>query len=309
MIKLVAEPGCVVSWEQFVQNVPPFSIALDGYIDTPPCFSPDGPHANFDHHTGVNRLATRSTSMQVYLAITLGLFDLFRDEDGPRATVYVNDADQDVCLSYWMLCNPDKILQLRVEQPITRLLLSEDLIDTTGGAYPVPSDHPMIRKIGWIYEPYTTARCTDALKDMSGSDMAALIHTVCERIAEYAEGRGAEVDLDDRYEIIGGGPGWKMIVEQGAYARTQLFASGVPVVVTVHRNADGTHTYALAKMSPFVRFPLKKIFAALNEEEGEGDSGNAWGGSDTIGGSPRRTGSRLPPAVVEIIIKRCIGAE
>ena len=69
MIDLVVEPRVSKTWEAFCQETPPYSIALDGYVIGPPAFAPTGPHANFDHHDGVDRLASRSTCMQVYLAI------------------------------------------------------------------------------------------------------------------------------------------------------------------------------------------------------------------------------------------------
>src|SRR3954454_6787030 len=88
-----------LSWEQFCSPARPFAIALDGYLDCEPRFEPDIPCANFDHHVDVDRLATRSTTGQVLLAIRLGLFRTFRDEQGPRAAVYVNDCDEDVALA------------------------------------------------------------------------------------------------------------------------------------------------------------------------------------------------------------------
>ena len=60
-------------------------------------------------------------------------------------------------------------------------------------------------------------------------------------------------------------------------------------------------------MSPFIGFPMVRLYAALNEAEGTEAGPTGWGGSNTIGGSPRGSGSRLKPAEVEGVINRTIG--
>ena len=60
-------------------------------------------------------------------------------------------------------------------------------------------------------------------------------------------------------------------------------------------------------MSPYVRFPVDELYAAFNEAEGRPDGGAGWGGSNTIGGSPRDGGSRLSPLDVERIVNEHLG--
>ena len=123
-------------------------------------------------------------------------------------------------------------------------------------------------------------------------------------------GKDVFVPLDS---IIGGmemaGQGWRMLVEQGPHARTSLFASGVSAFVSVLERPDGGWTYTIGRMSPFVAFPMERAYAALNEAEGTKPGPQGWGGSNTIGGSPRGTGSRLSPADVERVINRVTGGE
>jgi len=91
-----------MSREKFIEATPNGSIALDGYVTAGPKFNNITKHINFDHHTDVERLATRSTMGQVLMAIKQRLFDSIEyDTSG----MYVNDADQDVCLSTWLLKN------------------------------------------------------------------------------------------------------------------------------------------------------------------------------------------------------------
>lgn len=49
-----------------------------------------------------------------------------------------------------------------------------------------------------------------------------------------------------------------------------------------------------------------KTFRALNQAEG--CMNDCWGGSDTIGGSPRVSGSCLSPSEVAGIINKCYAA-
>ena len=99
MIELRIEPRVVLSWEQFQLEKPPFSIALDGYVNEGTRRNPSGPYANFDHHSHVDRISTRSTAEQVHMEINLGLFDTFRVKGKPFANLYVNDCDEDTTLA------------------------------------------------------------------------------------------------------------------------------------------------------------------------------------------------------------------
>ncbi|MDJ0522863.1 MAG: hypothetical protein QNJ90_12415 [Planctomycetota bacterium] len=306
MIELHVEPRVMKTWDAFQAENPPFSIALDGYVDGPPSFSSHGPHANFDHHSLVDRLTTRSTCMQVYMAITMGLFDTFQQDGEPHANLFVNDGDQDTCLAVWVLRNPERCEGIRVHQPIARLLIGEDAIDCTGGAYPVSPDAPFMQEQAWIFQPYVDARTSGALTRVDADTMRSIIEAVGVRITAYVEGRGERIELDTRYDRIGGGDGWEMIVEQGPHARTGLFSEGVRAYVAVRENGDGTWTYTLGKMSPFIRFPVQELYGVLNAEEGLESAASRWGGSNTIGGSPREGGSKLSPQELERIVNRTL---
>lgn len=308
-IILHAEPGVVLSWEDFLTQRPPFSIALDGYVSGRSNYSPAGPFANFNHHEDVDRLSTRSTCMQIFFSIKLGLFDSFTKNGKPFAHVFVNDADQDVCLSYWLLTNPDKALSVKWEDPLAKFIVFEDFVDASAGAYPFDdSDKPdsLLKRQAWVFEPYTTARSERRLHSMTGPDLEQLIGTISDRITQFTENRGQSLAVEADPEIIGGGPGWKMIAETSGYGRTKIYASGTGAFVGMRKRSDDNYTYVLGKMSPYISFPLVKIYEALNKVENLEPAHNLWGGSDLIGGSPRKTGSRLSPQEVEQIINKVI---
>ena len=77
-MKLIVEPRIVKTWQSFIVEAPKYSIALDGYVKGKPMYDPSGPFANFNHHEEVDRLATRSTCGQVYVAVRQGLMDAYR---------------------------------------------------------------------------------------------------------------------------------------------------------------------------------------------------------------------------------------
>lgn len=308
-IMLHAEPGVVISWDEFQITKPPFSIALDGYASGQTKYSPTGPYANFNHHEDVDRLATRSTCMQIYFSIVLGLFDTFRKDGKPYAHVFVNDADQDVCLSYWLLTHPEKVNSSIHGSSLARLIVLEDLLDASGGAYPFDDSNEqdsLYNRQAWVFEPYTNAREERRLHSMSGEELIALINEVSHRISLFAENRGQSIKVDTQPVFIGGGPGWKMIVEKSGYSRASLYASGDKAFVGMRQRSDGNYTYVIGRMSPYVAFPLEQIYKTLNTIEDLDSIDNQWGGSNTIGGSPRKTGSRLSPEELEEAINRVV---
>ena len=309
MIRVYLEPRTVLRWEDFIQTRPRFSIALDGYVKGPPRFFIQGPHANFNHHEGVARIATRSTCAQVYYYIRLGLLDTFQKNGRPHARVYINDVDQDACLSCWLLKNSDKLEGLRFDNLLVQMILFEDILDASAGAYPVHPDNPQMHRQAWVYEPYTRARTDGSIYRMAKKEMQQILQAVCGRIDAAIEGRARKTELDTRYEKIGGGPGWQMIHEKGPYARTKLFSQKIKAYVALVESTKGRYAYTIGKMSPFVLFPVERIYDALNKAEGLFSDQNCWGGSAIIGGSPRKTGSRLMPEDVQKVINDCITRE
>jgi hypothetical protein len=308
-IILHVEPGVVLDWETFKAEKPPFSIALDGFVYGMTKYCSDGPYANFNHHEEVERLSTRSTCMQIYFSIMMGLFDSFQKDGKPYAHVYVNDADQDVCLAWWLLKNSEQVSLISWDNPLARFIVIEDFLDASAGAFPFnDTDRPdsFLKKQAWIFEPYTTARRNRTLHAMEAKEMQEIIESIGQRITLFAHSQGDFLELDLKPEIIGGGANWKMIIEKDGYTRSSLYVSGTKAFVGMRQRKDGNHTYVIGKMSPFVKFPITDIYHALNQAENLTDDSNRWGGSDIIGGSPRRTGSRLSPKQVEVIINELL---
>lgn len=299
-MKLHIEPRRVITWDEFVQTKPAHSIALDGYVYGAPRFDSRAPHVNFNHHEEVDRLATRSTSGQVYLAIKQGLMDSFRPNGRVEGNIYVNDPDQDTSTAYWLLENYGRIEGQKSEPLINRLVYAEDLQDCTAGAYPFDPLSKLMRELAWVYEPYANARATGRVQKMDEHEMRSVMEAVSSRISKHVLGQGEEVIPDLRYERIGGGTNWAMVREIGAQARTKLFADGIKAFVAVRENDNGTHTYSIGRMSPYIPFPVDEFPGFLNEiEEISAGARDSWGGGNTIIGSPREAGSKQTPKELE----------
>ncbi len=146
-----------LGWEEFCATHGPYTIGLDGYVASWSRFDPAGPRLNLDHHAGVDRLATRAACAQTLLAIRQGLFECFRDGHGPRAEVCVNDCDEDVCTSWFLLSHADVAAGGRSPR-LDRLVSLVDVLDTTAGAHPLPADLSALKELAWVFAPYHAFR-------------------------------------------------------------------------------------------------------------------------------------------------------
>lgn len=293
-VQLVIRPGETVPWENFVQDTPSCSVALDGYVPEPPNRDEESRHLNFNHHEGVDGLATRSTCAQVLMNIRMGLYKTYRDASGPRANVYVNDCDEDVCTSWFLLHNPHMVFGT-MNPLLNRLIDVEDRLDCTAGAYPYPSDLPFLQEMAWIFQPYRRFRLSGGLDQKDPSAYEEVISSVEDRIFKYLTGKGGTQPLDTRYEKIGGGRGWTMVREIGANARVAMFGDGIEAFVSVRERPDGHYTYVIGRLSPNIPFPLQRFLARLNQED-KVTAQDRWGGRvDLVIGSPRKNGSEINP--------------
>lgn len=302
MIKLNVEPRKVYTWDDFVSQKPTHSIALDGFVADSVKRCPKGPYANFDHHCGCDRLSTRATSDIVHMEINLGLFKTFQKEGIPEANVWVNDADADVCLSVWELMNHERITG-HAEPLINKLVYCVERLDCAAGLYPI-GNTVISRQMAWIFQPYYQAREEGNLSKMTASDLESIIEAVGSRITAYTLNQGKEIAFKGSYEVIGGNDTWKMVKEQGIASRVLMLSAGIHAFVSYNSDkGNGFYNYSLGRSSVWIPFDLNHLMAELNKAEGDIiTKDNFWGGSNTIGGSPRLTGSKFSPKELEKII-------
>jgi hypothetical protein len=299
-IQLHVKPGPGISRATFVATHAPFSIALDGYVEDAPFLDLAGPFRNFNHHEVVDRSCTTATCEQARRGVLLGLYDLFADRGGRRAELWVNDCDQDVCLATWILMNPD-----RAAEPLVRQLTQiEDLLDSSSGTFPLPHERDLLAEVRWVFDPYARAR--PRITGMTAAEMQQVIADVHLRIEQFVIGRAGHVALEGEYRRIGGNRWWLVEVDR-PQARERMVAAGVRAAVELTARHGDRYTYSLWRRSEYIAwFPIRDILAALNAAEG--DPRTTWGGADTVGGSPRGVGSRIPPDEVERVVESVVAA-
>lgn len=303
MIELNVRPGPASSRADFLASHPPYSIGLDGYVHGEPFLvvREDGPFRNFNHHESVDRSCTIATCEQSRRAVLLGLYELFRSGGKRRALLWVNDCDQDVCLSTWILLNPD-----RAAEPLVRKLAQiEDLLDSSSGTFPLPHERDLMGEVRWVFDPYARAR--PRLTGMSAADMRQVIGDVHLRIDQFVIGRAEQVPLEGNYVRLGGDEWWLVEVDR-MQARERMIASGCRAAVELSARLEDRYVYSLWRRSEYITwFPVREILDALNVAEGISDEDpHRWGGADNVGGSPRSVGSRLTPVDVERVVTRVV---
>jgi len=290
-----------MTFPEFKATHPKGSVAIDGYCDAAPIFDPAG-WANFDHHVGVNRLATRATAAQVALAIRMHVFDSWVDDKGDRAMhVYVNDVDPDVRLAVWLLENMAEVVSV-VNPQLNRLIQMCDYLDTTGGTYPFPMDMDL-ETYDWCFEPYFIARLDGTLDRKDPEDYLRIMTDSGLRIRQHLMGRGGKCKADDRYNILAHGEGWIIAEEIGYRARMKMVNNGHTAWLLARQRDDGNWTYTVQRLSEGVPFSVQGVCDEANETEG---GGVHWGCGPTIGGSDRSRGSRFSPLdMVPIVTRGC----
>ena len=294
-ITLICEPGVVKTREEFVGT--PYGIALDGYVHGAPWFDRSGPTRNFNHHEDVDRGCTRATCAQVAFAIRTGLFSGFSTKNGlPHANVYINDHDQDVCLSTFALLYPETLFG--AQPAMNRLLYLEDMLDSAAGLYPVSRDSK--RELGWIFAPYVRTRGLS----LNGTEALGVIADLHARIWAYLDGKGgiAAADEEPAYCVRARQGALALIEERDPGARSGFALEGIFAFVA-YRLVDGgpNYTFTLGRASPEVPFDVSAAITELASTE------PGWGGGDTVAGSPRHVGSTQSPQDVWEVARKYYG--
>lgn len=303
MIKIEILPRESFSWVNFCKMSPPKSVALDGFVTDGPCWDELGLRANFDHHSGVVREATMSTAMQVMFAIKGGLMERF----GGVATVWINDPDQDTCLATWLLAHHAQFDSVQSHPIINRLLALTDRLDITGGAYPMRLDDEVLAIHNWVFEPYQELRTSGALANADAAVMRNCLDAVHARLNATLMGQPGRRELRRDFKLLHDSTRFKIIDETGGNeARYALFSAGMNAFVSlVATRPDGRFVYSIGRRSRYIDFPLRQLYTALNaaeQQQQQLELDDSWGGSDIIGGSPRRAGSGLRWEVVRDVL-------
>lgn len=287
MVKVIIERGR--KWQ--VSELKPKTIALDGAVEGPYIDS-DNEIFSFDHHGHCIRGITLSTCEQVRDFLLLGL-------DVTGYTILLNDIDLDSALSAWLLAYPNRVAEPLVE----KLVHMNGRQDAHAGAYPLKDGQAAL---DWIAEPETKMRHDASYHSCSNEVLRFVLEAIWRRIEQYLDGKVP--DLGDQaaedkecYEIIKKGTGWKFIKFNGERCLRGLAKDNVNKWAGFreikHEDGSATLSVTVGRRSEVITgFPVGPaskdgtILFALNkaEPQRQGKDDN-WGGTSTIGGSPRNS--------------------
>jgi len=280
-----------MNWEAFKTQMPRRSIAVDGFVNAPPCYDLQSQHFNFDHHAGPPRPAMLSSAMQVRSWIHDGLLTLLMPTGDEEVHVWMNDCDPDVALCYYAFVH-HFIVAPMVNPALNRLFGHVDTMDKRAGLVDLPRDMEIVRQAAWIFQPYWDFRMSGALDRKDPGEHMGVLESIAGRIDDFASARGKSVSIEDDYETLHRGAGWEMVREIGPHARMKLARRQVRAFASVRQTPSGRWYYTLCRYAPVTYwFPVPEIGRRLSEQEPEA----AFGGGDTVMGNARGPGSTRGP--------------
>jgi hypothetical protein len=290
MDQIVLERGRV--WK--IEDLEPRTVALDGAVQGPYIGSDDEIYS-LDHHGDCIRGVTLATCEQVRDFIKLG-------KDFSGYTILLNDIDLDASLSAWLLLNPG-----RASEPIVeKLVHAVGRQDAHCGQYPASTSVPNYI-IDWIAEPETSLK-QSGYEDMPNGQLKFILEAIFGRIEKYADGQAPQAAKDpspvqedkEGYEVIRRGTDWKLIRLEGdrglrgiaednitrwvAYREVDIDGQA-SLVVTIGKKCEATSGFPIGppEQENTILYALNKV-----EPKRKARDGN-WGGTTTVGGSPKNS--------------------
>lgn len=276
------------------------TIGLDGAI-AGPYVDADNEIFSFDHHENCIRGITLSSCEQARDFLLLGL-------DPEDYTILLNDIDLDSALSAWLLTNPSRVTEPLVE----KLVHMAGRQDCHVGAYPVKDSG----LLDWIAEPESKMRADGSYEGLTNECLSFLLEAIWRRIEQYADGRQPDLARwrdanSENYEVAKRGTNWSLVRLIGERPYRGLAKANINRWVGFRDLEDGTLCVTIGKRSEVTTgFPVGPadkegtILHVLNKLE------PGWGGSTTVGGSPKNkdgSGTKLTVDqifdVVECIVK------
>ena len=272
------------SWAEFVQESPPYSIAIEALDDVP---GQRGYRVSFDHHKGVIRQVTMSAAMQAYLAVRQSrLMERWLKKRRP-IDVYVWNADQDVCLAVFVLECHDLLEGAQGAPQLRWIVQYNNKIDICGGLYPVRLEDLVDNHFIWVFEPVREQRMQGKV---AGDEeiVTRTIRLVCDRLLALLEGVAGTTTVSTQPEILYVSPyGFVIADEKGdPTTRLVLAAQGhTNLISLICRRPSGRYTYSLIRGALFDEgaFDVPTLLSAFQAAEDQ-PIVPIWGGSDTAAG-------------------------
>jgi hypothetical protein len=283
------------------RHAAPGTIFLDGAAQGAPFLDPKRAVYNLDHHEGCVRPFTLATCEQAMVLVRRIVNLRKRDWN-----VHANDADLDTILAIWVLLNH---LRLNGEDGwirarITPLLRLEGAIDVHGLDHDdltgLPPD--LLRETKQSMQ--RLLKREKALRSRGLWPHGDLVRYVAHQLRaldSIVYPPGTFDDMGEIEELA------RVPIADDSVAVACSSQLGIYEVEKQLRHFHGdrlgliilrtdAYKYSLRQVDPALPATLEGFYSHLNlldPAAGGSRSGNRWGGSEEIGGSPRRTGSHL----------------
>jgi hypothetical protein len=292
-IALHVPPRRFENWDHFIRETPDYSIALEVLDDVP---GHRGHRISFDHHAGVIRELTMSAAMQAYIAVRQGhLMERWLQKRAP-VPVYVWNADQDVCLTAFVL-EYHHLLERAEGMPMLRWIVQyNNKIDVCGGVYPINLDDLVKNHFTWVFEPYRLQRmCGKSLGDEQL--VKQTIRDVCDRLHLLLQGKAGIAPITACPEILYESPYNFVLADEKGDPNSRLVlasAGHTNLISLICKRPNGRYTYSVIRGSPYDEdiFPVTKLIEAFQAAEDQPDV-KIWGGSNLAAGCDSELGSSI----------------
>jgi hypothetical protein len=296
-------------------KAPPGSIYLDGAAQGGPFLNNEKDLLNLDHHEGCVRAFTVATCEQAMVVVRRGL-DLQRRD----WVIWANDPDLDTLLAIWILLNHMRLNDADPEvrtrlMPLVRL---EGAIDAHGlemqelCGFPPEIQASVFEKLEKLRSREVELKKEKRWQEIDFLEYAADILRAIDAMIYSSRHFVEEVEVeelaravicDNQLAIIC--RSGKGIYELEPHLR-RLHGKRLGVIIL----QKDPHTYTLRQVNPFLPVTLDRAYEQLNMMDpsaGSRRSGNRWGGSGEIGGSPRTTGTALrPQQIAQALAQACV---
>jgi membrane protease YdiL (CAAX protease family) len=310
-LKVKVERGYSVS-AAAARKFPPGSIFLDGAAQGEPFLDLEKQVYNLDHHEGCVRSFTLAACEQAMILVRKRI--PLRERDW---TIYAGEPDLDTILAIWILLNHIRLNDQdpEIRRSIMPLVRLQGTIDAHGlemqeiAGLPEDLHEKTFARLEELRSRELTLKKDGRWQEIDFLEYTAGMLRAIDAMVYSSEHFEGAVPVEElaRAEIASRWLAIACASETGIYAVEQQLRRlhGDRLGIIILRKDQ--NTYTLRRADPSLPLTFERVYEQLNLMDpaaGSARSGNRWGGSDDIGGSPRSSGTELTPQeIVDICSK------
>ena len=292
-------------------KAPPGTIYLDGVAEGGPFLDAEKAIFNLDHHEGCVRSFTLATCEQAMVLIRKGL-----DLQTKDWTIFANDPDLDTVLAIWLLLNHMRLNDdPEIRRKIMPLVRLQGTIDAHGlemqelCAFPPEMKELLFADLEKLRNKEVVLKKEKKWQELDFLEYTADVLRAIDALIYSSHHFEGVLEIEDiaRAEI---GDNQLAIVcrgDMGIYELEphlrRLHGKRLGVIIF----QTGPNSYTLRQVDAFLPATLQNAYRRLNLIDPavrNRHTGNRWGGSAEIGGSPRASGTSLTPQQIVAAVAR-----